>query len=85
MLKSSGKTRPRTHLAAPLGAKAWPRACIKVQLVRGQRRCQNDGLGLGPAGQLVKTPPEPRARAAGAIHPEASAHAAFAMFTIAHS
>lgn len=53
-----------------------------MQLVRGQRRCQNDGLGSGPAGQLVKTPPEPRARAAGAIRPEASAHAAFAMFAI---
>lgn len=72
MLKLLEKNRPRTHLAAHQEQKAWPRACIKVQLVRGQRRCQNDGLGWGPAGQLVKPPPEPGARAAGAQRPEAS-------------
>lgn len=59
VLKLLEKNRPRTHLAAHQEQKAWPRACIKVQLVRGQRRCQNDGLGSGPAGQLVKPPPGP--------------------------
>lgn len=79
------KNRPHTHLAAHQEQKAWPRTCIKVQLIRGQHCCQNDGLGSGPAGQLVKPPPELRARAAGALHPEASARAAFAMFVIAGS